>query len=153
MRGVCAALATVTVLGAALVARAGPSDPLAEHRWSHRLLLVFFDDASGSAVHAWRDALAASTCELTQRDLIVAWLEAGRGGELDGKTVSAARAATLGRELGVDAGDFAVVLIGKDGDTKARYTGAPDLPALLSLIDGMPMRRAEAARRGADCSN
>ncbi len=147
------ALVLALALAASADAQPQASELLGEHRWSQRLLLVFFSDPAPTQLEAWRDAIAASTCELALRDLIVAWLEAGRGGALDGKAVSAAATAALRREFGLHDEDFAVVLIGKDGAPKARYAGEPELSALLARIDGMPMRRAEAARQHDDCSD
>ena len=45
--------------------------------------------------------------------------------------------------FGVGADDFAVLLIGKDGGEKLRFTDLPDLQAIYTVIDGMPMRQGE----------
>ena len=43
--------------------------------------------------------------------------------------------------------DFAVVLVGKDGDEKLRSTTPAPWPKLASTIDGMPMRREEMKQK------
>ena len=48
---------------------------------------------------------------------------------------------------GVRAGDAAAFLIGNDGGVKQIYAGEADLDEVLALIDTMPMRRAQIARR------
>ncbi len=152
-RGALPALILTLALAAAADAQQQATELLGEHRWSQRLLLVFYDDPARTELRAWRHAIAASQCELALRDLMVAWLEAGHGGELGGRTVDADDTASLRAAFGIDATPFAVVLIGKDGGPKARYAGAPDLAGLFARIDGMPMRRAEAARQHDDCSD
>ncbi len=42
---------------------------------------------------------------------------------------------------------FTLVLVGKDGTAKMRRTKPVEIAEILSLIDGMPMRRAEVEQR------
>jgi hypothetical protein len=56
----------------------------------------------------------------------------------DGPTGEVAR-----REFGIGRGDFAVVLVGKDGGEKLRSTEPLRSRDLLDRIDAMPMRRRE----------
>jgi hypothetical protein len=60
--------------------------------------------------------------------------------------VGHANAATH-RAYGVAEDEAVAFLVGKDGSVKEIYEGEPDLDAIFALIETMPMRRAEVARR------
>lgn len=131
---------------------AADANPLSEYRWKNRPLLIFATDADDPDAQRTRRALSASACELTDRDMVIGWiLERGerRLGEapLDSKAADELRSRLRMRQ-----GEFAAVLIGKDGGVKARYAKAPDLAEVFALIDGMPMRRSEMRQRGLDCN-
>jgi len=116
-------------------------DPLAGHKWKHRIVLV------------WDFSLPASTVKRTLQ------AEAFREGIKDRQIVQY----VLGRETGLGPeGALAVrereelesrhdlaadpagwLLIGKDGTVKARGSGRPDWRFLFARIDQMPMRKRE----------
>ncbi|NNC63365.1 MAG: DUF4174 domain-containing protein, partial [Gammaproteobacteria bacterium] len=68
-------------------------------------------------------------------------------------TVSDADADLLRSGLGIQPGEFAVLLIGKDGGVKARHESVPALSELFTLVDGMPMRRSEMRASPSVCSD
>ena len=47
------------------------------------------------------------------------------------------------KQYEIQADQFAVLLIGKDGGEKYRLYEIPDLSEIFNLIDGMPMRQME----------
>lgn len=124
---------------------------LDSHRWNHRLLLLFSPRADDSRVRALAEELEQNECELEDRDMIVGYLPSFGTARLGDEPLTQDEAARIRQEYGVDFGDFAVVLVGKDGFAKRREHHVPDLKAVFQQIDGMPMRRAEMRARGAGC--
>ncbi len=135
----------------AVTSKAEDIDPLAEYRWANRVLIAFANDERNPYAHSLERALAAARCELVDRDMVTGWIllkgnsrigEATSSNEIDG---------LLRSGLGIRPGEFAVLLIGKDGGVKARYDSVPDLSEIFALVDGMPMRRAELRTRPSVC--
>lgn len=123
-------------------------DPLAHHRWQHRLLLVFAHDADRLRGLPILRQLAASRAGVAERHLRVYTILRDGPSRLGERELEAAAAAAIRRALGV-AGDFeGVVLVGKDGGVKRRAALDEDLATVFGLIDTMPMRRREMAAQG-----
>ncbi|MFC5560849.1 DUF4174 domain-containing protein [Methylobacterium aerolatum] len=111
-------------------------NPLDTSRGRHRVLVVSAPDADDAGLKAQRAALGPVRGGLAERDLVV--VEAVGG-------TPEARAVRAG--LGLPAGAFRAVLIGKDGGAKL-VAEAPIPPQkLFATIDAMPMRRDEMRRR------
>ena len=70
---------------------------------------------------------------------------------LGGKPVTGKTAAGLRERYGIEPGQFAVILIGKDGGEKYRLYEVPELDGIFALIDGMPMRQNEMAQNPVTC--
>lgn len=129
------ALCAMTVQAAA--------EPLSGYRWSHRPVLVFAPDKADERYGAQSAAFAKAA--LSQRDIALIRVAGDaveaepRRGEYD--------AAALRRAFKVGEGDFAVVLVGKDGIEKWRRTDVVDPALIYREIDAMPMRRQEMRER------
>jgi hypothetical protein len=125
------------------------SDPLADWRWKHRLLVVDAPDtASGrQALDAFRKAVDAQMEDVLDRDLLIVPVgDLPRAGETRRPWVDLPVDARLAvrRQLALKGGGPPqLVLVGKDGGAKARQSGVFDLARMLTEIDAMPMRRAE----------
>lgn len=127
-------------------------DPLARHRWTHRLLIVDVPDTAAGRItlQAFRTALEDEVEEVRDRDLLVVAVgELGRAAPqlrpaLD---LSPSERQAVRRRLGLEGREPQLVLIGKDGGVKARQSGVFDLPRILALIDTMPMRQGEVRRQ------
>ncbi|CAA2107528.1 hypothetical protein MBUL_04205 [Methylobacterium bullatum] len=118
-----------------LASQALADDPLAAHRWKSRVLVIVAPEDGDPRIEAQRREARASRADYAERDLIL--VEAiGTGVEAD----------RIRHRFGIGAGDFRVVLVGKDGE--AKLTEAAPIPAarLFSTIDAMPMRREERRR-------
>jgi hypothetical protein len=126
--------------------------PLANHRWNHRVLLVFANSEGDGDARVLGRALAASRCETEERDMVIGWIVQDGASRLGDAEISRETAGLLRESLEVAPGGFAVLLIGKDGGVKARYAEVPALAELFALIDGMPMRRSEMRSRPASCN-
>ena len=127
-------LTLLTLAGAASAAPA--SDPLAEHRWRSRLLVVLApsdrDPRALDQRRIFRDAAAKGR----ERDLV-----------LVERTGSSAEADALRRRFGVAASEFRAVLVGKDGGDKLASSEPIEAERLFAEIDRMPMRRDEVRAR------
>lgn len=146
------AKAAITLAGVFFMnAHLGAADALKAHRWEHRLLLIFSPRADDLRVRRLDEHLAARACELTERDLVVGHFPGSGDARLGNDVLAPESAAWLRAKYKVDPGEFAVILVGKDGYEKRRDGKVPNLDALFEQIDGMPMRRAEMNARAAGC--
>ncbi len=99
--------------------------PLSEYRWENRLVLWQSGSAEFRAefLKTW-DAVSAGCGE---RDILVLEIET----------------AEMREGLGVEADETAILLVGKDGGVKRRWSGAVAPGEVFALVDAMPMRRRE----------
>jgi len=116
-------------------------------RWKNRVLVLFSPSESDVSFQMQKRDLASSAQGVLDRDLMVLeMMEQGqsRAGNqlLSEKSVQAVR-----KRLGVQAGTFQVLLIGKDGGVKLRSSEPVSMKDLFGLIDSMPMRQQEMERR------
>lgn len=126
------------------------ANPLSAYHWKQRPLLVFAATENDDRLESLRRALSERRCDLAERDMIVIEvLGEERAG--DGLRSADATAAELRRRFDVEDNVFAVILVGKDSGEKLRSRDVPDLDAVFSLIDGMPMRRREMRKQAKDC--
>jgi hypothetical protein len=148
---ILALLCAVTLPGA--LPGSASADPLSAYRWKQRLLVLYVPDtqAGRATLAAFRTSLDARRDDVLDRDLVVVPV-----GDLPRPGDPLQPAVELGvpdrsevrRRLGLHGCVAQLVLIGKDGGTKARQSeGTFDLERLFELIDGMAMRRAEMQRR------
>jgi hypothetical protein len=70
---------------------------------------------------------------------------------LDDQAIGADESRQLRNRYAIGENAFTAVLIGKDGGEKLRVDGVPDLTAIYSVIDGMPMRNREARSGPSRC--
>lgn len=124
---------------------------LENHRWEHRLLLVFSPRADDMRARELDGKLESRACELADRDLVIGRFSMFGDARLGDQALSPESAAQIRNDFNVDFGDFVVILVGKDGYEKRRDKELPDLDAIFEQIDGMPMRRAEMRARGDRC--
>lgn len=114
-------LLAVTSPGEASPAPADSLPALTEYRWKQRVLVVDTIETTATAYLDQAAALLPFWSGLMDRDLHII-------------TRSAAPA-------------FRVRLVGKDGEVKLDAASPINADDLFAIIDAMPMRRAEAARR------
>lgn len=122
---------TFTILG---VVSAGAADAIAQYHWRNRVLVILAPRAGDEAFETQKNAFERARDEYNERDLVVLTEPDGDG--------------PLHRRFHVPAGEFRVLLIGKDGHTaleRPRPVGNQDL---FGLIDAMPMRRQEMRSKG-----
>lgn len=110
-----------------------PEQELASYRGTQRTLVVFAASESDPAYQAQQKLSAAAQPGFTERDLVVLPV-LGNAAELDAR-------------FGLEAGRFAVVLVGKDGHAALKSTEPLAASAIFAAIDAMPMRQAEIRDR------
>src|SRR5690606_6181568 len=100
-------------------------------------------------------ALWLNPSDLAERDILIVRVQpkqvvvqrTGRGDDGRNKEVETlvepALAEAFRKRFEVKADDFAVILIGKDGEVKRRSDLVLDAADIFSQIDAMPMRRAQ----------
>ncbi|MFP4463228.1 MAG: DUF4174 domain-containing protein [Guyparkeria sp.] len=148
---------------ASLAAAVIPTTAVAESYWDtlewqvRPLVLV----EGGPEADDWTGRLLGDRCALVERR--IHWLvieengtvqrrfDGGETAEFESTTLDEEAASNVRERVGWSSGDGTrLQLFGLDGQEK--YRGQPDgLDTIWSLIDGMPMRRAEMGREPDDC--
>lgn len=136
-------LATLMVL--AMPAQAAPLSPYA---WEKRPLLVFAPSAGTQALADQRTLLAKVRDSALERDMAVLEIVGGEGGPQAslGTAPEGVTNADLRSAYDVPTGAFAIILVGKDGGEKARWTDVVRPDIIFARIDRMPMRQREMQR-------
>jgi hypothetical protein len=131
------ALASLILIAAGIIAPAAEAASLDRYRWTARPVLVFAPKPDDPRYIEQQDKLKNAAAGLTERDLIV----------ID--VTNAIDPLRSRFDIAEDA--FTVILIGKDGGEKARWSQPIEPDAIFSLVDAMPMRidemRQEERRR------
>ncbi|KAB1073032.1 DUF4174 domain-containing protein [Methylobacterium planeticum] len=134
-RNLGAAGLVLAMAGGGTGGAAAGGDPLAQHLWTSRVLVLSAPDAADPRLRGQREALASARTDAKARDLVV--VEAvGPGAEAE----------TLRRRLDLPARAFRAVLVGKDGGAKLTASEPIAPQRLFATIDAMPMRRDEMRR-------
>lgn len=120
------------------------ANPLAEYKWENRIIVASMP--GGESQREAGDALKENRAGVTDRDLIVFDVTPMRRKTVGMKRLSKEATEQLRDRLSI--GDEPVfILIGKDGEVKARQTGSLDLKKFFALIDTMPMRKEEMRKK------
>lgn len=114
-----------------------------DYLWQNRLVLVFSPRADDGRLSRQREYFAETADGLKTRD-IVQWEFV----YLESVTVNGTQKVHLStnpfyNEFDMGIRDFAVILIGKDGEIKHRTDKPIASQELFSIIDAMPMRQRE----------
>ena len=116
---------------------------LSDEQWQHRILLVFAPSEQSPFYQQQQQAWQSRSEGMQERDLKLLEVLATGASRVDGQPMSAASADRLRNQFGVAPEDFAVILVGKDGTEKQRFSQPVDLSDIFSTIDAMPMRQQE----------
>ena len=124
-----------------------PAQLLSEHHWKDRVILLFAPDHQHAELARQLHLLTQFNNQVTERDLVTYQIFSKQSGiHPSGKEIREAETEDFFHHYQVDKETFTFILVGKDGTVKLRRTKVVDLEELFSLIDGMPMRRAEMRR-------
>ena len=123
------------------------SQDLSEYRWENRILLLIADEIENEDVDQQISEIRTNTKQLEERKLVTFLLtkEKSYMGYSFEELLSNP---SLYKKYKVTKAPFEMVLIGLDGGVKERYTAYQPLEDIFTLIDGMPMRRAELRKKG-----
>lgn len=134
--------------GALLFAHLGSAQPLQQHHWQHRVVLLLAPDAEEAAYKQQLGLWTATPEEVTDRDLVLYRLFQHSGIGPGRQTLSPDRFRALVDTYGpIPEQGLKFVLIGKDGTVKTEREAVVSMQELFGRIDQMPMRRAEMRRR------
>ncbi len=147
MRTLCAVLLAIASAGAV---PARGAEPLGEHQWRHRVLLLYVPAADAPALATFRERARERECGASDRDLVIGAVIGTGSGSLGGRPLAPERARLLRDVHGISADRVATVLVGKDGGVKLEVDGVARLDRVFRRIDAMPMRRQEMSQGATD---
>lgn len=121
----------------------GSSPDLSQFKWKNRLLLLFAPGRDHPFFDNLHQTIMNRKGEVEDRDLVIFEIfESGPSNvnmnNLDSQTVQSLR-----EKFNIREGEFAVILIGKDGGIKLNRRKQTEIEDIFGLIDAMPMRREE----------
>lgn len=120
------------------------SSPLRAHRWEHRIVLIFAQQADDQLVEEQIELRQAKSADWAERDLFYFIFTPMGGQDQNGQEFSQAVAQEMYEHYGIAHDIFAVILIGKDGSEKLQKMNQVIPNELLfETIDAMPMRQRE----------
>ena len=116
----------------------------------HRPIIVFGPQADEPRTlrqrHAWVGALPEAG--IKDRDIVVVEVLGGGESRAEGKTLTETEIKELREAFAVPEDGFAVVLVGRDGGEKARWSDPVSAQEIFGKIDAMPMRQQEVQAKG-----
>ncbi|MDJ0661090.1 MAG: DUF4174 domain-containing protein [Crocosphaera sp.] len=127
------------------------TNPLASYRWQNRLLLVFVPEVEDERLTSVQQTFNQVECEFQDRDLLLGVLTRNATSRIGDDLISSYDEAQLRAKYGVKYNQFAVILIGKDGQPKRQLSDVPEIEKIFGQIDTMPMRQQEMANRPNAC--
>ena len=130
---------------------AAQNNPLAPYRWQNRLLLVFVPKVSDERLVSIQARLKEVECEFKERDLLLGVFATNYPSRIGNDEISGYDSTFLRSKYGIKSQQFAVILIGKDGQPKSELSELPAIDKIFSRIDTMPMRREEMASNPNAC--
>jgi hypothetical protein len=107
---------------------------LLQYRWKNRIVLVFTPSSTDSRFRLQNELFEKHRADLDERSILVF------------PVVGAEEVKTRCR-FRVAKEDFAVILIGKDGNEKHRWAGIAPIEQIDHRVDRMPMRRIEMEKK------
>lgn len=116
---------------------------LEQFQWKNRVIVIFADRDNGRAARQ-ENQLLADRPGLEERDIVMLKIGGGAVRLLFGAG-QGLDADAIARELDApEAGEFAALLVGKDGTVKLKVSEPVSNGELFAIIDSMPVRAAEA---------
>lgn len=140
------------LMGSQKVSVIAQNNPLAAYRWQNRLLLVFVPKVNDERLVSIQQEFAQVECKFQERDLLLGVLTTDAPSYIGIETISAYDGAELRAKYGIKSTQFAVILIGKDGQPKSKLSEDPDFEQIFGQIDSMPMRQEEMANNPKICN-
>ena len=130
-------LVALALAAPAGLAAANGEDPLAEHMWISRPVVIFADAEQDPRLVRQLREIEGARAELDARDVVV----------IVDTTPGASRFDTTALRKKFRPHGFNVLLVGKDGQVKLRRPSVVTAAQLTRLIDRLPLRQQETGRR------
>lgn len=147
-----AKLLTIVLLINSTMNLSSHANTLEEIRWQKRVVIAFASTLDKKA-STFKQDIENSRCKLDERDVDVYLIDGAKALSLThgAKPLDEASIELLQGSRRDSSESFEMILIGKDGGIKAGSYTPQDLRLFIELIDGMPMRQAEAAEQIRGC--
>ena len=116
---------------------------LSDYQWENRLLVVSSPTADEPKFSQQLQQVIASISEFAERDLVLIRLATDGTSHAGERKLASTQVEAIRAELGIAAGAFAVLLVGKDGGVKLAKNSVVPMHDIYALIDTMPMRQQE----------
>jgi hypothetical protein len=113
------------------------------YQWKNRIILVFAPASDSDAYERQMREFEGQEDGILDRDLIILELFEKGESRAGDRCLSERVAPRMRRQFDVVAGEFSIILIGKDGTVKLRSNHPVATSKLFGLIDAMPMRQEE----------
>ncbi|MER0237144.1 DUF4174 domain-containing protein [Fulvimarina sp. MAC8] len=142
-----------TVIGLVMTASALAA-PLSAYRWEARPLLIFAPETNEAHLTRQSELLERANEAIDERDMVVLLVTSdkenavARFGPPKLKSVRAPQNEALRKAYSVAADRFTVILVGKDGGEKNRWSDVVEPQRIFDQIDSMPMRQREMREGG-----
>jgi len=120
---------------------------LDQFHWKNRLLFLFAPNRNHPLFERLHKSLAAQKTEAADRDLVVFEILESDPSSMNYKYLASEAALSLRKRYKVNQGEFAVLLVGKDGGIKLNRQNETRLEDIFALIDAMPMRQEEMRQK------
>jgi hypothetical protein len=120
---------------------------LSQFQWNNRLLFLFAPNRNHPMFDSLHDSLSAQKAEVADRDLVIFEILESEPSSMNSKPLASEAALSLRKRYKITQGEFAVLLIGKDGGIKLNRQNETPLEDIFALIDAMPMRRQEIRQK------
>lgn len=149
-RFIFSCLAIIT--GLAMMTLSASAGPLSAYRWEARPVLVFAPSLGEAQLTRQVDLFRQSSDMIDERDMVILLVAGDTGDPFvrfgpQGLKLLPPSSRPLNRTLretySVPIEAFTVILVGKDGGEKKRWSKVVDPRAIFSAIDSMPMRQRE----------
>lgn len=121
------------------------SQSLSEYQWENRVIVIFTETQKSENLESQLEIFRGETEGLKDRKLKVVQAIPSKMRTVLPE-ISNWEQSDLYPELKKNESDFEIILIGLDGGVKLRQQEILQTEKLFSLIDGMPMRKAEMRR-------
>lgn len=110
---------------------------LSDYQWTNRIIILSDQEQDFSKAKEALETLSAFDKELKERDLLIFIHRDGKRYDTNFKMVNKDIGKSIPKNF------IGYFLIGKDGGIKSQKPYPIDPVSIFTLIDGMPMRRAE----------
>ncbi len=129
----------------ALTVMPASADPLADLQWEKRPLLLFAKSRSDAGLDKQLELLRERRTDLAERDMLVLVTQGTQDtiAAIGYTALPGGTARDLRERFKPGPKGLTIILVGKDGGEKGRWTQVVDPDTLFALIDAMPMRQNE----------